>query len=174
MRHVAALSLSVLSFSLLSLAACGRSTTDGDSKSDKGSSKSTSESTASKSTGGGPAAGADKPSDPGISAPPADPLQDGSDVIASCDQPKDDGACTEHYALGLGEDSSKQFCENAMKGTWLKGKNCPKDGRMFVCRTDVDRMIYYKNAFQLQGPKEMAKLCTDTLSGKWGEFPKGK
>ena len=168
MRHIA-LVLS-LSFSSLSLAACGRSTTDGDSKSDKGSSKSTAaESTASK--GGGPAAA---PTNDGISAPPADPLQDGADVIASCDQPKDDGACTEHYALGLGEDSSKQFCENAMKGTWLKGKNCPKDGRIAVCRTDVDRMIYYKNAFQLQGPKEMAKLCTDTLQGKWGEFPKGK
>ena len=167
MRHIAF----VLSFSLLSLAACGRSTTDGDSKSDKGSSKSTE----SASKGGGPTAtaAADKPSD-GISAPPADPLTDGSDVIASCDQPKEDGACTEHYALGLGEDSAKQFCEGAMKGKWLKGQGCPKDGRLAVCRTDVDRMIYYKNAFDLQGPKEMAKLCTDTLQGKWGEFPKGK
>lgn len=166
MRHVAF----VLSLSLLSTVACGRSTTDADTKSDKGSSKSSA--TESKSTA--TAAADDKPSNDGVSAPPADPLQDGSDVIASCDQPKDDGACTEHYALGLGEDSSKQFCENAMKGTWLKGKNCPKDGRIAVCRTDVDRLIYYKNAFQLQGQKEMAKLCTDTLSGKWGEFPKGK
>jgi len=172
MRHITFVLTLSLSLSSLALAACGRSTTDGGSSSDKGSSKSsTAEATASK--GGGPSAPADKPSD-GISAPPADPLQDGIDVVASCNQPKEDGACTEHYALGLGEDSSKQFCEGAMKGTWMKGKNCPKDGRMFVCRTDVDRMIYYKNAFELQGPKEMAKLCTDTLQGKWGEFPKGK
>jgi hypothetical protein len=171
MRHIAFV-LSITSISLLSLAGCGRTTTDDGSKSDKGSSKSTA-APESASKGGGPTAAADKPSD-GISAPPADPLQDGSDVIASCDEPADDGACTEHYALGLGEDSSKQFCEGAMKGKWLKGKNCPKDGRVAVCRTDVDRLIYYKNAFQLQGPKEMAKLCTDTLQGKWGEFPKGK
>ena len=171
-RHVAF----VVSFSLLSLvaSACGRSSSDGDSKSDKGSSKSTTESTASKPTGSGSDGASDKPSDDGVSAPPADPLDDTGSMIASCDQPKDDGACTEHYALGLGEDASKQFCENAMKGTWLKGKGCPKEGRIAVCRTDVDRMIYYKNAFELQGPKEMAKLCTETLSGKWGEFPKGK
>jgi len=151
----------------LFLAACGSSgtaTTDNSSK---------------PATSGKPAASAtaDKGAtdSPAAAAPPADPLDDSGTPQASCDNVKADGACTEYFNLGMTEETTKKLCDgDGAKGKWEKGKGCTKDGRVAVCRTSTDRMIYYKSFPFAPGNTlvEVRKLCTDGLEGKFAELPK--
>lgn len=112
-----------------------------------------------------------KPAD-GVLAP-TDPLDDSGKVEASCESIKETGGCTEHYGLGLGAETAQKSCEAA--GRWKKGEGCTKDGRLAACVTQTDRFVYYKEAFAPgNGVKEVGKLCTETLNGKFAEFPKKK
>jgi hypothetical protein len=126
MRNVIHLALTV-SISLALAIGCDKSsTTDTSKSSDKGSSsKSTTDN--GKSTGGGPAT-----DEKGGVAVPSDPLVDYPTVFASCDASKEAGECIEYAEVGFSEDSSKSLCES-IKGTWAKGKNCPKDGKLAAC-----------------------------------------
>jgi hypothetical protein len=171
MKHVANFVL----ITSLTLVACKGPTDDSSGKAaDKSGSKSASVETAAKKDDGSKAPtaiGGGESADP--PTPPKDPLTDGSTLQASCERIKEDGACTEYYNMGFSEDSTKKLCES-MKGTWAKGKPCPKDGRVAVCRTDTERDIYWKNGFEISDQATQKKLCTDTIMGTWGEFPKGK
>jgi hypothetical protein len=111
----------------------------------------------------------------GPNAPPADPLDDGGKPQASCDDVKKNGSCTEYYDLGMTEDAMKKLCDgDGATGKWEKGKTCPKESRVAVCRTDTTRMAYYKSFPWAPGNTtvEVGKLCTEGLMGKFVELPK--
>ncbi|MEO7092655.1 MAG: hypothetical protein ABI175_05350 [Polyangiales bacterium] len=172
MRNAIQLSLSI-SFALaLALTnGCDKSSTVDTSKSDKGSSKSGPTSGDNvKSTGGGPAT-----DEKGGVAVPSDPLVDYPSVFASCDASKEAGECIEYAEVGFTEDSIKSLCES-IKGTWAKGKNCPKDGKVAACNVaeGKNRHVYYKAYFELMKMEDLESLCSSALLGTWGEFPKGK
>ncbi len=164
MRHI-----SIALFMLL--AACGDGTTTTGSAAASGSAKpATSGSAAAKTTASAATTGDAKPAD-GAAAAPADPLDDAGKIEASCESIKETGGCTEHYALGMGAEVAQKSCEAA--GRWKKGEGCTKDGRVAACVTATDRFVYYKGTFAPgNGVKEVSKLCTETLMGKFAEFPK--
>lgn len=108
-------------------------------------------------------------------APPADPLDDGGKPQASCDDVKKNGTCTEYFDLGMTEESTKNLCSgDGATGKWEKGKSCPGEARVAVCRTDTTRMAYYKSFPFAPGNTlvEVGKLCTEGLTGKFAELPK--
>jgi hypothetical protein len=117
-----------------------------------------------------PAAAAASPN-----APPADPLDDGGKPQASCDDSKKNGTCTEYFDLGMTEDTTKKLCDgDGATGKWEKGKTCPKEARVAICRTDTTRMVYFKSFPFAPGNTmvEVGKLCTEGLMGKFAELPK--
>ena len=167
MRHFG---LIALSFSLV-LAACnGPSSTDSSKSSSSDKSTKTAKEDDKKSTGGGPAT---EPDQAGGVAVPKDPLVDYPTVYASCDSGKESGECIEYAEVGFSEDSLKSMCDGN-KGTWAKGKNCPKEGKVAACNvTDgKNRHVYYKNYFGDMKLEDTKTLCTGALLGTWGEFPK--
>lgn len=152
------------------LAACGDGTSTSSSAATSGSAKPAGSGSAAAKTSGSAATGDAKPAD-GAAAAPADPLDDAGKVEASCESIKETGGCTEYYALGMAAETAQKSCEAA--GRWKKGEGCTKDGRMAVCVTGTDRFIYYKGTFAPgNGVKEVGKMCTETLMGKFAEFPK--
>jgi hypothetical protein len=124
---------------------------------------------------GKPASSAAAPAATGdANAPPADPLDDGGKPQASCDDSKKGGQCFEYYNQGMMEESNKKRCEgDGATGKWEPGKSCPKESRVAVCRTETDRMVYYKSFPFAPGNTvaEVGKLC-ETMSGKFAELPK--
>lgn len=159
---------------LLLVAACGSADAP---KTDGSSGAKSSAKPAANSAGPGAAKPADtkaadaKPADAPADAPagaPADPLDDSKTPQASCDHSKTSGGCTEHYALGLGEESAQKLCET--DGKWAKATSCPKPNRVAVCRTGQDRMIYYKNVIAPgNGLPEIKGLCDVLPEGKFAE-----
>ena len=139
-----------LSIALLSLAACSTA----DATKSEGSSK-PSGTTAGAADTAKPAA---TEAAPAVAAPPTDPLDDSGKVVASCDHTN---VCTEHYNLGFGAEQTQKAC--GPDGKWAKGSGCPKDGRVGVCRTNADRIIYYKGS----KPEEVGNMCTAALNGTW-------
>jgi hypothetical protein len=110
---------------------------------------------------------------PTPAAAPADPLDDGGKVVASCDTIKTERMCREHYDLGMTEDVTKDLCTSGM-GKWEKGKPCPTDKRMAVCRSETMRSVYYEGYEPTSGDglPGLEKQCADVLLGKFASVPK--
>jgi hypothetical protein len=87
---------------------------------------------------------------------------------------KKNGVCTEYFDLGMTEETTKNLCDGmGGTGTWNKGKSCPTENRVAVCRTDTNRTVYLKNFPFAPGNTlvEVGKLCEATV-GKFAEVPK--
>jgi hypothetical protein len=117
-------------------------------------------------------ANADTPA-PAAAAAPADPLDDSGKVVASCDTMKTEKMCREYFDLGMTEDVTKDLCTGGM-GKWEKGKACPTDKRMAVCRADTMRSVYYDGYIDPSGEglPGLEKQCAGIMLGKFAAVPK--